>query len=534
MAKYTDLMNEPDKVSHPIPGRENEMVQVHGNGWSFEVGMWTRLDRFLILGSDSNTYYADAQEITKGSVNAILSCAENDYKRTINRIVEVSTNGLSFRRNAEIFAMALIASSFQTKRPEIRQYVFSAIHHVARTASSFMLFQENLKSLGEKWNRSRRVMTANWYNGKNVDHVAYQTLKYRSRSGWTHENLIRLANFGAETGTQRDGLYHYLVYGKRKQDCEVPAMVEQFEEAKAAKTVNEIVDIITKYVLTWEFVPSEWLGEPKVWTALLPMLPYTALLRNISRMTANGALSDSSVRRVANDMLKDEVAIRHSRIHPISILMALATYRQGHGRRGKLKWEPIPMISDSMEDAFYKAFPLVEPSDKRILVGLDVSSSMWGWDVANTGLNAAEAAAAMVLSVIRVEHDYEIMAFSHKLKKVNFGARSSLGEVLASMKKIAFGATDCSLPITWAMNNRKEPFDLIMILTDNEVNRGYHVGNLLKDYRRKFNSDTKFVSASMVSNVYSVADQNDPNQMDIVGFDASMPAIVSGFAKGEI
>jgi 60 kDa SS-A/Ro ribonucleoprotein len=38
----------------------------------------------------------------------------------------------------------------------------------------------------------------------------------------------------------------------------------------------------------------------------------------------------------------------------------------------------------------------------------------------------------------------------------------------------------------------------------------------------------------MVANAFSIADPNDPGQLDIVGFDTATPQLISDFARGAV
>ncbi len=542
MAKYTDLMTAPTPVSRPIPGREKEMVKMRGGGHGFAIDKWKSLERFLILGTDANTYYADAKELTRENAAAIIACADEAHVQTVMTISQISQTGRAFRNDAAIFALALIAQEFQHSKPAARACALEAVPGVARTASMFFQFQDYMESLGGKWNPTRKAVTRDWYLGKTANQLAYQTLKYRNRYGWTHKDLIKQGRFGAKDRVDlneaeehaMDMLINYLIYGEMKDG--IPELVAQYEEVKSAPNLAEAARLVQAYKLSWEFVPSEHLGKAEMWRVLLPNMPYTALLRNCARMTANGTFEDSDSRKLAASKLINPDAIQRARAHPISILMGAATYKSGKGRRGRLEWTPLNIIADAMEEAFYEAFDYVEPSGKRILIGLDVSSSMFGWGdegIGDTGLNAAEAASAMVMSVMRVERDYQIMAFSHQFREVTWGRTATLGQVLEATRKMGFGMTDCGLPIQWATNQGLE-FDVIMILTDNETNRGHAIPDLLRNYRQKVGIETRFITAAMVANNYSVADPTDPGMLDIVGFDAALPRLVSQFAKGEI
>jgi 60 kDa SS-A/Ro ribonucleoprotein len=43
--------------ARPISGREKEMLPNNAGGYGFQLDDWERLERFLILGSESGTYY---------------------------------------------------------------------------------------------------------------------------------------------------------------------------------------------------------------------------------------------------------------------------------------------------------------------------------------------------------------------------------------------------------------------------------------------------------------------------------------------
>jgi 60 kDa SS-A/Ro ribonucleoprotein len=51
----------------------------------------------------------------------------------------------------------------------------------------------------------------------------------------------------------------------------------------------------------------------------------------------------------------------------------------------------------------------------------------------------------------------------------------------------------------------------------------------LRNYRGRTGLDTKLVVAAMTATNYSIADPQDPRQMDIVGFDPSYPVILREF-----
>ena len=100
----------------------------------------------------------------------------------------------------------------------------------------------------------------------------------------------------------------------------------------------------------------------------------TAMIRNLGKMSAINLLKPlSSHSSLVCTRLQNVDMLSKARIHPFNVLVALKTYQQGHGEKGKLKWTVNPAISDALEKAFYLSFKV---SDER--------SMSWG------GLNSCK------------------------------------------------------------------------------------------------------------------------------------------------
>src|SRR5204862_4703306 len=174
----------------------------------------------------------------------------------------------------------------------------------------------------------------------------------------------------------------------------LPRIVEAFEKAKKASSKAEIVGLINDFDLPREAIPTQWLNEVAVWDALLQRMALTALVRNLGKMTSVGLLKPfSDAKKLVLRKLKDETALRRSRIHPLAVLVAQKIYAQGHGEKGALKWSPVSAIVDALDAAFYATFGNVEPCGKPVLLALDVSGSMTASNVAGSCISAREGSA---------------------------------------------------------------------------------------------------------------------------------------------
>jgi 60 kDa SS-A/Ro ribonucleoprotein len=105
---------------------------------------------------------------------------------------------------------------------------------------------------------------------------------------------------------------------------------------------------------------------------------------------------------------------------------------------------------------------------------------------------------------------------------------------MSEMRKVNWGGTDCSLPMTWALENRVE-VDTFVVITDNETWAGkIHPFQALKQYRKSMGIDAKLAVLGVSATDFSIADSSDRGMMDFCGFDASGPRVLADFSAGRI
>jgi len=516
--------------NEPIPG--TTQVQNDAGGYTWEVDEWTDLDRFLILGTEGGTYYAGERALTRESLLNVSRCLDLDGIRAVNRIIEISDAGRAPKNTPAIAALAMATAHNDL---DTRKYALENLSKVCRIGTHLFQFAKTVSKL-RGWGRALSRGVANWYQEKSADKLAYQAVKYQQREGWSHRDLLRLTH-PTPLDADHNLLYAWIVDSKDliKEDFEgwpeSLKLVEGFELAKTAATKKEIISLINEYGLEREMIPTEFLKEPEVWEALLPNLKLTAIMRNLANITRIGFLTPSSdVERTIRAKLTDPDLLKTSRVHPMNILIALLTYQAGQGLRGKNAWTPVARITEALNDAFYASFPNVEPTNKNILIGIDVSGSM-GWpDLLDVpGLTPCMCAAAMSLVTANTEPNYEIMGFAHTFRSLGIHKGMSLNEALKRAHDNNFGRTNCSLPMQWAMKNNSK-FDAFMVLTDNETWYGdIHPAQALQQYRNQTSIPAKLIVEAFAVNNFSIADPNDRGMMDVVGFDTAVPAIIHDF-----
>jgi 60 kDa SS-A/Ro ribonucleoprotein len=540
--------------SAPIPC--SKQVRNNAGGFAWAIDEWTRLRRFLILGSEGGTFYAGEWNLTRENARAVELCLDADGPRAVAEIVAVSEGGRAPKNDPAIFALAMAAGH---RDEATRKAALEALPRVARISTHLFQFAGFVEGF-RGWGRSLRRAVGGWYAGRSPESLAYQAVKYRQREGMTHRDLLRLAHPAGRVGGGNptvlvtDGhqrLFEWIARGGSTDG--LPRIVEGFAAAQAAVTPVRVAELVREYGLPREALPSESLTSAEVWEALLEDMPMTALVRNLATMTRVGVLTPGSAGTAkAVAQLGDRDRIRKARVHPIALLAALRTYASGRGVRGRGTWTPVPQLVDALDAAFYTAFENVEPTAKRFLLALDVSGSMAGGMVAGVPeLTPRDASAALALVTAATETRYETVGFfagesgftgrsrrfldrQDGITPLAISPRQRLDDAIRKVSDLPFGGTDCALPMLYALAHDRE-VDVFVILTDSETWAGdIHPVHALDEYRRASGIEARLVVVGMVSNGFTIAAPHDPGMLDVVGFDTATPQLISDFARGAL
>lgn len=523
--KYAALLNTPVPQTQPLNERQ---VKNNAGGYVFQLDGFARLDRFLILGSDSNTYYQKAVDLTRENAKCVTACFNENPVKTIDAIVSVSVEGRAAKNDAAIFALALGAVHTD---PKVRQLALAAMPAVCRTSTHLFQFVKASMALGRGWGRQFKRAIAKWYNDRDVKDVAYQVIKYREREGYTHKRLMQTAHPAPGSDKARVALYQWL-WGVKHQPRLLPKLIGAFEKSMDADTSKkDRIKLVEEFNLPWEALPTECNADPDYWLAMLPKMGVTALIRNLGNMSRIGVIKPlSAAEKLIAERLSNEEDLRKSRVHPFNILFALKTYESGHGFRGTNSWNVSQPVVSALDKAFYKSFKNVIPTGKRFLFGLDVSGSMSS-KIMNSNLSCCEATAALSLVTANVEQQVRIMGFCNTFVDLKIRAGDTLEAATEKACKNNFGSTDCAVAINYAMSKGIK-VDSFVIMTDNETYAGRtHVSEALNQYRKKMGINSKLIVVGMTSTGFTIGDPNDVGTLNVVGFDASAPAVIADFSR---
>ena len=506
------------------------MVANNGGGMGFKIDPWKQLDRFLVLGTESGTYYVSERKLTDINFQLVKDLLVQDGKRVVNAVADVLQNRRAYKRTISNYVLALAASA---EDEVTRAYALELAPKLLNTGTDLFQFVEASNNL-RGWGKGLKRSVTNWYTGRNPDQLAYQLSKYKSRENWTHRDIFRLIHIKPET-QELNALVKWSVKGfdelSPREINRLPSTILAAEVLKKETDINRAVKLIRDYRLVREVVPTELLNRPEIWDALLQDMPVNAMLRNLGKMTnvgLIGPLSDAS-KKIMNVLSEDMIV--KSKVHPVQILLAMRTYGQGRGLKGSLSWKPNQRIVNRLDEAFYYSFRNVEKTDKNVLLGVDISGSMTS-EIAGLPISSAEAAAAMALVIANSAPNHHIVGFASQVKELHIHPGMRMDDALRAVQG-PFGSTRCSAAIEWALQNRIS-VDAFGIFTDNETNSDYQPPHtVMEQYRNKVGKkNAKLFAVATTATHISIAKPNDPNMLDVVGFDADAPRVVLDFVRG--
>jgi 60 kDa SS-A/Ro ribonucleoprotein len=145
----------------PLPGQ----VPNSAGGHAWAVDVWTRLRRFLILGSEGGSYYASEWTLTRENAEAVALAVDEDGPRAVDEIVRVSREGRAPKNDPALFALALAAGAADEAT---RKAALDALPQVARTGThlfQFATFVEGFRG----WGRALRRSVGRWYSTQSPD-----------------------------------------------------------------------------------------------------------------------------------------------------------------------------------------------------------------------------------------------------------------------------------------------------------------------------------------------------------------------------
>jgi 60 kDa SS-A/Ro ribonucleoprotein len=547
----------PEDVLGPVPGQmipvDPREVRNAAGGWVFPIDKWSRLLRFLVIGTEGGTYYVDEERIQTENLLNTAECLREDGPRVVEITAQVAESRRAYKTTPALWVLALAMRSkdLETRRAAATNFLrvvrtgadllnFAAIYLHGGTGKEARRHGEKLGGTGRLWRAAIRQFFL-----QDPSTVAFQVGKYGRRSDVSIADLLRLSHPKFDKDDQDRHLIARWVLGKlegvpleaQEHASKVQQQILAYELAKQADSEEELIRLIETHRLTWEMIPSEK-RTPRVWRALLPGMSAWAFVRNLGYLTSIGVLDDPEAREIALRKIQD---LPRSPVHPLRIMLAALTYERGKGMRRE--WSPIPEIVKGLNWAYRERLGRSQPIGKPFLLALDISGSMWGGET-QAGVLPIYAAAAFGLYVLWREPEAEVIGVDtniHPLRGAGLLGRSvedmTIHKFVALLEKVGKGGTDLSLPFKHALDRAARgdpPPHAIVAFTDSETWAGHrHPFEVLRQLRNRTGFPIRAVNVAATATGYSLWEPDDPLAFQVVGFDAAVVDMVSEIIAAE-
>jgi 60 kDa SS-A/Ro ribonucleoprotein len=323
---------------------------------------------------------------------------------------------------------------------------------------------------------------------------------------------------------ERQALYGYLI-GKPYDIKALPELARAFERFKC-NPQHPVPDVPFQMLTALPLKKNHWaaIGRKGGWHMLR---------MNLNTFARRGAFEVAGFAEFAAQRLRDEDAIRRSRVFPHQLMTAYAMTDKGVPRE----------VREALQDAMEIAVSNTPRVPGRAAVCPDVSGSMsspaTGYRKgATASVRCIDVAALVAAAFLRANRQTRVIPFEQKAVRLDLNPRDTVMTNAAKLARIGGGGTNCSAPIELLVKE-KAAIDLVVIVSDNEswVDARRHGGGtgLTQAWERlkKINPQAKLVCIDIQP--YATTQARDRTDiLNVGGFSDSVFEVIAKFARGEM
>ena len=314
----------------------------------------------------------------------------------------------------------------------------------------------------------------------------------------------------------------------------LPDLVRSFEAFKRGP-VNERGEVPD---VPFQMLTALKLGT-KEWTEIARRTPWQMTRMNLNTFARHGVFREEGLAKLIADRLRDRDKVRKARVFPYQLLVA---YTMAEAN------PDIPsVVANALQDAMEIATENVPDFGGKVYVFPDVSGSMHSPATgyrkgATSKVLCLDIAALVAATVLRKNHDAEVIPFESKVVKVRLNPRDS---VMTNAKKLAAlpaGGTNCSAPLAF-LNKTGAEGDLVIYVSDNESwvdapHYGRYGGSATETMNEWARFKRRNPKARMVcidiQPYGTVQAKSRPDILNIGGFSDQVFDVIRAFARSEL
>lgn len=428
--------------------------------------------QMLLTNTFGGTYYAKKKDSIKEAFELHDEMIAKDPLFAAKAIVYARNEG--YMRSNPIYGLAKL-SSVDVKHGRHFEGIFDDVIRTPNDLSDFMTIINGL-GRGQGGKRIKRAVN-NWLASKLS---SYWVIKYGSdnKTGYSLKDIIRTThpNFPLRLGDLKDGsraakvaLFVQYLLGKAEAVDLLPK-IKAFEQFKKATTSEEKVALIAAANLPHE-VASTFAGKDSaIWKAIGEQMPIFAMLKNLATFERHRIADD--LRDIIIAKLNNPEAIAKSKILPYRFYDAYLKVSNG--------W-----LKDVLRKGLELAMCNIPDIPGKTTIFLDISGSM--------RQNNITTAAIFALALMKkATYDAKLVLFDTATTVFPFSAMDSILTQAETIHTRGGTNTACCMQFLVAEHAYgRPPTDNIIVITDEQQNRGAPFMNLLAAYKQRINKNVK-------------------------------------------
>lgn len=348
---------------------------------------------------------------------------------------------------------------------------------------------------------------------------------------------------------QRRALYAYLI-GRDYEASGLPKIVQEFEAWKRGeRTEGGVPDVDFRMLTSLPLTKEDWaeIAKRGAWHQTR---------MNLNTYARQGVFEITGMEAVIAGKLKDEEAIRKSKVFPYQLLAAYLNtgpepqgyyYRASYGRQASKPQVEVPQrVRLALQDALEIAVENVPVYDGRVAVVVDTSGSMQSpvtghRQGATTKVTCVDVAALVAATVMRKNPLAVVIPVDTQVHRSDMlNPRDSIMTNADKLRRLGGGGTDLGAAMRFIETAQAAP-DLVIMVSDNESwfnpdgpRRSWSGTSVQESWQRirSRNPGAKMVCIDITANETSQA-HDGHGVMNIGGFSDSIWETIRRFVSGE-
>lgn len=330
----------------------------------------------------------------------------------------------------------------------------------------------------------------------------YEILKYNTKDHPSFKDLLRFCERREGYPFSRE-IREYVLRGEVIDPRATPVIAARKQLTSIREWNDDVPALAKRAAVTWEVLLSQFGNDKRVWEAVIPLMGYMALLRNLGNFLTAG-VSMKTVKMIG-EKLSNREKVANSKQLPFRFLAAYRILDPGQtsnwlfGRRFENRdsrdrsgWDKrkVSILIEAVEAALDESVYNVPELPGLTVVAADNSGSMQSPLSKNSSMSILDAANALCAIIHKRCEESLVCAFGSNAVWPPLTKRNS---VLTNIDKIAHykegfrgHATDAWKVVQHLIDNKIEANRLI-VLSDMQCYNSYgsqSVSSLLTKYRR--------------------------------------------------